>query len=175
MLNLAFSYKNKEKCRSLGREKGGNVASHHINRVARDMAVEQSLDAAIELSEVISKKRSDAPALSKLALLLMGTQPDETTCSKRELLSNSQLASLSFRASVSNDRQPSSTQDLDPILELLVKITKAGLSNITPPELLYIREFCLGLNRELVLEVANRIPEPIVVRSKAISMALHGD
>ncbi len=45
------------------------MANHHLNRVARDLAVEQSLDAAIEINEVINHKRQDAPALLKLAIV----------------------------------------------------------------------------------------------------------
>jgi hypothetical protein len=148
------------------------MANHHLNRVARDLAVEQSLDAAIELNEVLHHKRKDAPALLKLATSLIGTQPD-AALSKRELLNNSQLTSLSFRAELSTGKQPSSTQDLSPILDLLVQVAQAGLTNFSQDDLECIRDFCLGLNRELVSEVANRIPEPVVVRaSRMRSMAL---
>lgn len=88
------------------------MANHHINRVARDLAVEQSLDAALELSEIICKKRQDAPALSVLARSLIGTQPEGGAPSHRELLSNSQLASLSFRAA----NRPESSHPLPRIL-----------------------------------------------------------
>jgi hypothetical protein len=39
------------------------MANRHLNRAARDLAVEESLDAAIEIDEVINNKREDAPAL----------------------------------------------------------------------------------------------------------------
>ena len=152
------------------------MANHHLNRLARNLAVEQSLDAAIELNEMIDAKRDDAPALSKLARLLTGTQPEEGAPSKRELLSSSQLASLSFRAAEAADSQPATARDLDTILDLFFRIANAGLKNFSEADLVFVRDFCLGLNRELVLEVANRTIEPAVVRStKFEPMALHGN
>lgn len=149
------------------------MANHHLSRAARDLAVEQSLDAAIEISELMGRKRTDAPALSKLALSLIGTVP-EATPSRRELLPNSQLASLSFRAAFSMGKQLVDAQDIDPILGLLVKITQVGLDKFSDEELLCIRNFCLGLNRELVSEVANRMPEPVIVRSSRMrAMSLY--
>src|SRR5580704_401335 len=141
------------------------MANHHLNRVARDLAVEQSLDAAIEINEVINDKRQDAPALLKLASLLIGTESEGTAPSKRELLNDSQFASLSFRAAVSPGKDPASPQDLDLILDLLVRVIGAGLANFSRDDLTRIRDFCLGLNREFASEVASRIPEPVIARS----------
>jgi hypothetical protein len=150
------------------------MANHHLNRVARDLAVEQSLDAAIEINEVINDKRQDAPALLKLASLLIGTESEGTAPSKRELLNDSQFASLSFRAAVSPGKDPASPQDLDLILDLLVRVIGAGLANFSRDDLTRIRDFCLGLNREFASEVASRIPEPVIARSSKVgSMALY--
>ncbi|MGH6849677.1 MAG: hypothetical protein ACREDD_04385 [Methylocella sp.] len=149
------------------------MTNHHLNRVARDLAVEQSLDAAIEINEVINHKRQDAPALLKLASLLVGTQSEGTAPSKRELLNNSQFASLSYRAAVST-KGPATSQDLDLILDLLLRAIGPGLADFSPDDLICIRDFCLGLNRELTSAVANRTPEPVLARSsKAGSMALY--
>ena len=150
------------------------MVNHHLNRVARDLAVEQSLDAAIEINEVINHKRQDAPALLKLASLLIGTHSEGTTPTKRELLNDSQFVSLSFRAAVSTGKAPASPQDLDLILDLLVRVIGAGLANFSPDDLTRIRDFCLGLNCELASEVASRIAEPVIARSsKVASVALY--
>lgn len=149
------------------------MTNHHLNRVSRDLAVEQSLDAAIEINEVINHKRQDAPALLKLASLLVGTQSEGTARSKRELLNNSQFASLSYRAAVSG-KGPASPQVLDLILDLLMRAIGPGLAEFSQDDLTCIRDFCLGLNRELTSEVASRTPEPVLARSsKAGSMALY--
>lgn len=152
------------------------MTNHHLDRVARDLAVEQSLDAAIELSEVIENKRDDAPALFRLASSLIGTKAGGGLPSERDLLANSQLASLSFRASAINGKDPASLKAIDPILELLLEIAQAGPTKFSPENLGVIRDFCLGLNRALVLEVSDRIPEPIVIHSSMNqSMALNGN
>jgi hypothetical protein len=150
------------------------MTNHHLNRVSRDLAVEQSLDAAIEINEVINHKRQDAPALLKLASLLVGTQSEGTAPSKRELLNNSQFASLSYRAAVSAGKGPASPQVLDLILDLLMRAIGPGLAEFSQDDLTCIRDFFLGLNRELTSEVASRTPEPVLARSsKAGSMALY--
>src|SRR3954469_24747512 len=84
--------------RTIKSEEEWCMASYHLNRVARDLAVEQSIDAAIELDEFIRKDRSDAPALARLAATLMGCKRGELNTEKRDLFRDSQTTSLYHRA-----------------------------------------------------------------------------
>jgi hypothetical protein len=100
---------------------------------------------------------------------VVGTQSEVTAPSKRCLLNDSQLASLSFRAAGSTGKDPASPQDLDLIFNLLMRvIIGPGLGNLSSNELSCIRDFCLGLNRELASEVASRIPEPVIAHSSRV-------
>jgi hypothetical protein len=80
------------------------MLTHSLNRFARDVAIEQSLEAAIEMSDVIAGKRSESPALSNLIHTLMGADIQEGSPSKRDLLGDSQFASISQRAAALSGR-----------------------------------------------------------------------
>jgi hypothetical protein len=90
-----------------------------VNRVARDIAVEQSLDAAIEIDGVLRRERQDSPAFTKLIESLAGAQTRELKSVKKELLSDSRLASLYYRAAASG-KAGASVKDLDRVLKLLI-------------------------------------------------------
>jgi hypothetical protein len=104
------------------------MLSHSLNRIARDLAIEQSLDAAIEISDVITGKRSDSPALSNLIHTLMGADDQGVSPSKRDLLTDSQFAGISQRAAALSGRHYTSTNELSDILDLLLgcKFARAG-------------------------------------------------
>jgi hypothetical protein len=138
------------------------MAIHHMNRAARDLAVEQSLDAAIEIDEVIRGERDDAPHLRDLVESLIGTNRDEGTA-KRDLMKNSQFTRLYHRATVSADQGHVSQDD---ILNLLLAIHQLGVKQFKEEQLSIVRKFCLGLNRELVSESYSRVPEPPLSRSR---------
>jgi hypothetical protein len=143
---------------------------HHMNRATRDLAVEQSLDAAIEIDEIIRGKRSDAPHLTQLVSSLIGSGRDEGS-TKKDLLKNSQFSSLYHRAAMlaGEEDRPSDEND---ILSLLFLIDSAGLSQFSREQLAIVRNFCLGLNRELVSESYSRVPEPPMARSRNQKLAL---
>jgi len=146
------------------------MTNHHISRATRDLAVEQSLDAAIEIDEIIRGERSDSPHLTQLVTSLIGTGRDVGSA-RKELLANPQFSSLYHRASMlagQEDRSP----DENDILSLLFLIDKAGLSQFPPDKLAIVRDFCLGLNRELVSESYSRVPEPAMARSRHPRLAL---
>jgi hypothetical protein len=138
------------------------MAPHHMNRTARDLAVEQSLDAAIEIDEVIRGDRDDAPHLRELVTSLIGTNRDENTA-KRDLMKNSQFTRLYHRATTSADQNNVSQDD---ILSLLLKIDRLGVKQFNEDQLSIVRRFCLGLNRELVSESYIRVPEPPLARAR---------
>ena len=140
------------------------MLTHSLNRFARDVAIEQSLDAAIEMSDVIRGKRSDSPALSGLVHTLMGADDQKSSLSK--LLTDSQFASISQRAAALSGRHYTSASQLSDILELLLKVNSVGLTKFTADDLNFIRDFCLGLNQSFVLEAFSRIPEPPLARSR---------
>jgi hypothetical protein len=142
------------------------MVSHSLNRFARDLAIEQSLDAAIEISDVITGKRSDSPALSVLVHTLMGADDQGVSPSKRDLLSDSQFASISQRAAALSGRLYTSANELSGILELLIQVNSVGLTKCSADDLNFIRDFCLGLNQSFVLEAFSRTPEPPLVRSR---------
>jgi len=142
------------------------MATHHLSRIARDLAVEQSLDAAIEIDEVIQRKRVEAPALIELVSNLVGSGTQHPHADKHELLSDSQFTSLYQRAARSPDREYKSAAELNDVVDLLISISTSGLSNLQQSELLFVRDFCLGLNRELVAEAFSRTPEPPLSRSR---------
>jgi hypothetical protein len=141
------------------------MTTHHLNRVARDLAVEQSLDAAIEIDEVIQRKRTDAPALAKLILTLMGSLC-EPAAVKNILLSDSQLTSLYDGAARLSGRNYASAVELNDAVHLLWTINSLDLRHLKPEELSFVRDFCLGLNKELVAEAFSRTPEPPLSRSR---------
>jgi hypothetical protein len=146
------------------------MTSHHINRATRDLAVEQSLDAAIEIDEIIRGERTDSPHLTKLVANLIGSGRDVGSA-KKELLRNSQFSSLYHRAAMlagQEDRPP----DENDILSLLFLIDSVGLSQFSSKKLAIVRDFCLGLNRELVSESYSMVPEPPMARSRHPRLAL---
>jgi hypothetical protein len=130
----------------------------------RDLAVEQSLDAAIEIDEVLRKKRRDAPAFSKLVASMVGSPTRRLKTVKKDLLSNSRLASLYYRAAASSKKASPSVGNLDAILKLLVSANAAGLSKLSKSDLSLVRDFCLALNEELVAEAFGRSPQPSFAR-----------
>jgi hypothetical protein len=146
------------------------MTNHHINRATRDLAVEQSLDAAIEIDEIIRGERADSPHLTQLVTNLIGTDRDERSA-KKELLRNSQFSSLYHRAAMLAGQEDCPPDETD-ILSLLFLIDNAGLSQFSPDKLAIVRDFCLGLNRELVSESYNRVPEPPMARSRHPKLAL---
>src|ERR1700731_4818096 len=107
------------------------MLSHSLNRIARDLAIEQSLDAAIEISDVITGKRSNSPALSNLIHTLMGADDQGVSPSKRDLLTDSQFASISQRAAALSGRHYTSTNELSDILDLLLKVNSVGLTHFS--------------------------------------------
>jgi hypothetical protein len=145
---------------------GPSMATHHLNRVARDLAVEQSLDAAIEIDEVIQGRRSDAPALTELVSTLMGSLGSEQAAVKNILLSDSQLTSLYHGAALLSGRNYTSTVELSDAVDLLWTINSVGLHQLKPEQLSFVRDFCLGLNKELVAEAFSRTPEAPLSRSR---------
>lgn len=150
------------------------MAASRLNRAARDQAVEKSLDAAIELDEVIGGTRTDAPALSALASSLIGSRPDAQSDS-RALLNDARLASLYFRAVGRPDNGAYATERLDQILFLFAEINAAGLARFSPTDLAAIRDFCLGLNRELSAEAFCRVPESPFARNPRHLAFPHAD
>jgi hypothetical protein len=144
-------------------KKGRIMAGHNFSRVSRDRAVEQSLDAAMEVQEVMAGERTDSPALSELVTSLLGSHSGMTP-TKKDLLCDARFTSLYHRAASSGGLDYNTAVDLDGILELLFKVNSAGLNNFSKPNLEFIRDFCLGLNRELVAEAFGRTPEPPLAR-----------
>lgn len=146
------------------------------SRMARDMAVEQSLDAAIEIDEVVRGLRGASPALESLILNLIGSGGHDLGAVKRELLNNSRLTSLYFNAA--KFAQPvDSTDELDELLSLLLRsIAETNLSAFPKQGLLRIRDFCIGLNKELVSEAFGRNPMPpfATVQKNSLSLANAG-
>ena len=140
------------------------MANHHLDRLARDRAVEQSLVAAMEVNDVLRDRRSDAPGLVELISTLIGHQDPENVQLKRDLLSDSQFASLSSRAAKFSGHPYRSSSDLDRILSLLLAVSKVCLSKFTKDELGFIRDFCLGLNAVFVEELSSRNTEPPLAR-----------
>lgn len=142
------------------------MANHHLDRLARDRAIEQSLMAAMEVNEVLRKKRRDAPALVELISTLIGHQDPKNLQLKHDLLSDAQFASLSSRAARLSGHPYSSSSELDRILSLLLEVNTLGLSNFREDDLSFIRDFCLGLNTVFVEELASRNAEPPLARAR---------
>ncbi|MBY5533635.1 hypothetical protein HFO58_10720 [Rhizobium leguminosarum] len=134
------------------------MTSRNFGRVSRDRAVELSLDAAMEIEDVITGASSDAPKLRDLIETLSGSEGGNL--SKKSLLSDVRAASLYGRAAAVTGRQYQSVSDLDQILDLFLKIYKLGLKPMQPEDLEFARDFCLGLNRQLIDEAYGRTPEP---------------
>ncbi len=111
------------------------MAIHHLDRSARDRAVEQSLIAAIQISDVIRDLRSDAPGLVELITMLLGRQDRDHLQSRRDLLANSQLASLSFRAAASSGQMHDAQPTLERILDLVLQISRIGLNKFSKDDL----------------------------------------
>jgi hypothetical protein len=141
------------------------MSTHHLSRVARDLAVEQALDAAIEIDEVMAGYRSDAPALAELVSNLLGSRGEAPHADKNDLLSDSQFTSLYQRAARAPDHKNKSALESN-VLELLLNLNSVGLSRLKRDQLAAVRDFCLGLNRELVAEAFSRTPEPPLSRSR---------
>ena len=137
---------------------------HQSSRVARELAVEQSLDAAIEVDEVIRGARTDAPTFAKLVLSLIGSPAQEFNAAKKELLADSRLTTLCYRAASSAGTPNGPAENLDRVLELLVSIGSKDFSSVSKDDLLRVRDFCIGLNQELVSEAY----PPLTVRAKNI-------
>jgi len=146
------------------------MPNHHMNRATRDLAVEQSLDAAIEIDEVIRGRRKDSPNLKQLVTSLIGSDRDAGSA-KKELMKNSQFSSLYHRAAMSVDQDNRAANQED-VLSLLLAIDRVGLSQLSADQLAIVRKFCLGLNRELVSESFSRIPEPPLARSRSQKLSL---
>jgi hypothetical protein len=146
------------------------MTTHHLDRSARDRAVEQSLVAAIEINEVIRNLRSDAPGLLTLITMLLGHPDKDHGNLRRDLLANSQLASLSFRAATSSGQLHGSKPELERILGLLLQVSQLGLDKFSRDDLVVIRDFALGLNRVLVEEISARIAEPPLARSRPMPL-----
>jgi hypothetical protein len=146
----------------------------HVNRVARDLAVEQSLDAAIEIDGVLRRERQDSPAFTKLIESLVGTPARELKSVKKDLLSDSRLASLYYRAAAPG-KANASVEDLDRVLKLLLSADKTGLTKLSKNDLSSVRDFCLALNQELVAEAFGRSPQPSFARLRQNKLVLsHG-
>lgn len=144
------------------------MPNHHMNRATRDLAVEQSLDAAIEIDEVIRGTRKESPHLKQLVTSLIGSNRDAGSA-KKELMKNSQFSSLYHRAAMATNQDGRANQD--DVLSLLLAIDGVELSQFSPDQLAVVRQFCLGLNRELVSESFSRMPEPPLARSQKLSLA----
>ena len=110
------------------------------------------------------KTAATRPGLVELVLTLIGQQDPENMPSKRELLADSQFASLSSRAATYSGRPFGSGPQLDRILSLLLRISKVGLTHFSQEDLTFVRDFCLGLNTVFVEEIAARTPEPPLAR-----------
>jgi len=67
------------------------MGNHHLDRLARDRAIEQSLVAALEINDVLRGSREDAPGLVELVSALLGSEDPDNLPSKRELLADSHL------------------------------------------------------------------------------------
>lgn len=137
------------------------MASRHLDKLARDRAVEQSLIAALEVNEVLNNTRQDSPGLENLVAMLLGRGDHENLPSKRELLADSQFASLSARAAKVTGQIYASADELERILELLLRASKAGLRNFSKDDLGFIRDFCLGLNSVFIEEISSRSEPPM--------------
>ena len=143
------------------------------SRVARDLAVEQSLDAAIELDEVIKGIRDESPAFGRLVMNLIGSPTREVSVIKKDLFSDSRLASLYYRAAAaSSGKAAASAEDMDWVLDLLLSAGAARLSTIPQDNLSIVREFCINLNKELIGEAFARTPEPPMARTTQQKFAL---
>jgi hypothetical protein len=140
------------------------MTAHRMNRVARDHAVEQSLDAAIEVDEIIRGARLDAPALKQLIFSLIGSPGKELNTIKKDLFNDSRLINLYYRAAASSGH--ASAEELDRVLDILFSAGVTDLAQMPKRDLAFIREFCLGLNQELVSEAFSRTPEPPLARSR---------
>ena len=137
-----------------------------VNRLARDLAVEQSLDAAIEIDEVIRDVRGNSPAFEKLVTSFIGSPAGDFSAVKKDLLSDSRLASLYYRAAKSSGRAEGNADDMDHVLGLLLSAGSVNLSKISKDDLAIVRDFCVSLNQELVSEAFSRTPEPPLARSR---------
>lgn len=129
------------------------------NRIARDLAVEKSLDAAMEIDEVLSGDRDGAPSLKTLFPSFHGTS-DHPAFNRKSLLSDSRTASLYRRAAAASGKVFTSLDDLAAGLESLTKIDADNLKGLDPEDLRFLRNFCLGLNRELITEAYSRATRP---------------
>lgn len=143
-----------------------------INRIARDRAVEQSLDAAIEIDEVIRGVRTEAPAFEELVSTLIGSPTGDFHAVKKELLNDSRLASLYYRAAKSSGNASATAEDIDHVLGLLLSAGSATLSQVPKDDLSFVRDFCVSLNQELVSEAFGRTPEPPLARARQQKFAL---
>lgn len=148
---------------------------HGLSRLARDQSIEQSLDAAMEIEEVIAGRAKDAPSLKKLVQTLLGAPDNDGAQSRRHQFRNAQLVSLSQRAATASGRSFKSIEELHDMLSLLLRVSQIGLSAFEPEQLTFIRDFCLGLNRDFVAETYGRISRPAHDRTRqkgALSEAL---
>ncbi len=140
------------------------MTNHHLDRISRDLAVEQSLDAAIEVDGVLTGIRKGSSALAELLQTLTFDGPGGGG-EQHALMDNSQMAALYHRAVSASGREFETTADLEAVVRLLAELNTDELSGYDKGVLEFIREFCLGLNCELVSEAYRRTPEPAIVRS----------
>ncbi|WP_370677335.1 hypothetical protein [Pleomorphomonas sp. PLEO] len=143
-----------------------------FSRMSRDLAVEQSLDAAMEIQEVISGEKVESPALRSLVEALIGSNGGGVY-SKNDLLGKARIASLYGKAYAYGEAYASSgvvvnqAEQLEPIIDLLLQVDSGNLSNIPKEGLAQIKNFCLGLNRTLAAEAFGRIPDAMQARQRS--------
>jgi hypothetical protein len=139
------------------------MRSFHINRLAREHSVETSLDAALEIEQVIQGKLQDTPSLKKLVDMMLGTS-DEGSVTRKDLLGNPQVANLYRRASGSSE--DAQAVQIDRILTLFGNIYSVGVAKFEKSDLEFIRDFCLGVNRQLINESYSKLPSPTVRKER---------
>jgi len=127
--------------------------------MARDRAVEQSLDAALELDELLRGGSSDSQALAGLVEILMGKS------SETHAAESSQTANLYRRASAHVRNVQQNTAAVSELVAKLLRFGKGEAKDTNPENLRDLRDFCLGINRELVAEAFRRVPESPFTRT----------
>ena len=98
---------------------------------------------------------------------MLGTSGNQFP-SKRDLLSSPQFASLYYRAASTGGAQQNGDDHLERLLRLFARVASIGLDKFDDGDLNFIRDFCLGLNTQLINEAYSRIPHPSTARNRQL-------
>lgn len=127
----------------------------YLSRAAREAAIKQSLGAILDLDEIICGARKQSNALSELAETLASS--DYRSPQIEPVPGGPQFANLYQRAALfRNDGRSHGVELAADALEILSAFRDDRAAVVELEKLKILREFCLGLNHELISESSGR-------------------